>query len=144
MSDSEELVQHDDEDIDNIDTGEIFEGLEDVPEEKRKVIEKLMVSSIQMRGMISPENAISKKITEQHITQYLEGAREDMKNSYAEKKQSKIFLFFTLLISMVFFVIVIVILKDKPDIMEKVIYTLGGLVAGAFGGYGFGKKKNDD
>ena len=67
-----------------------------------------------------------------------------MKNSYAEKKQSKIFLFLSMLISMIFFVIVIVILKDKPDIMEKIIYTLGGLVAGAFGGYGFGKKKSDD
>ena len=144
MSDNEELVQHANEDIDGVNTDEIFESLEDVPEEKRKVIEKLMVSSFQMRGMISPENTISKKITEEHISQYLEGAREDMKNSYAEKKQRKIFLFLSMLISMIFFVIVIVILKDKPDIMEKIIYTLGGLVAGAFGGYGFGKKKSDD
>ena len=61
MSDNEELVQHANEDIDGVNTDEIFESLEDVPEEKRKVIEKLMVSSFQMRGMISPENTISKK-----------------------------------------------------------------------------------
>ena len=67
-----------------------------------------------------------------------------MQNSYAEKKQNKIFAFLVLLMTMVFFVVIILILKDKPEIMEKILYTLGGLVAGAFGGYGFGKKRNED
>ncbi len=38
----------------------------------------------------------------------------------------------------------IILLKDNPDIMEKIIYTVGGVVIGAFGGYGFGKNKGDE
>ena len=45
---------------------------------------------------------------------------------------------------MVFFVILIILLKDNTDVMEKIIYTVGGVIAGAFGGYGFGKNRNDE
>lgn len=45
---------------------------------------------------------------------------------------------------MAFIVVIILLLKDIPDIMEKIIYTIGGLAAGAIGGYGFGKFKNDE
>jgi hypothetical protein len=31
-----------------------------------------------------------------------------------------------------------------PDVMENVIYTVGGVIVGAFGGYGFGKHHDDD
>ena len=139
-----DLVQNHGADEDTSAAQEIIDSFEGVPENERKVIEKLMVSSVQMSGRLSPQNAISKKITEEHITQYLDGAREDMQNSYAEKKQNKIFAFLVLLMTMVFFVVIILIHKDKPEIMEKILYTLGGLVAGAFGGYGFGKKRNED
>lgn len=142
MSEKNELVHQQEAPATGL--GGLSEVLDGVPEEERKVIEKRMVSMFQMGGSFSPESAISKKITEEHITQYLDGAREDMRNSYSEKKQGKIFLFLSLLLSMVFFIAVIVILKDQPDIMEKIIYTLGGLIAGAFGGYGFGKKKSGD
>lgn len=45
-------------------------------------------------------------------------------------------------IAMVFFIILVILLKDTPDVMEKIIYTVGGVVIGAFGGYG--KNKNDE
>lgn len=35
------------------------------------------------------------------------------------------------------------LLKDNPDIMEKVIYAAGGLIAGPVGGYGIGKNKTE-
>ena len=143
MSDNEELAQRSKDNPDDADTDAIFESLDNVPEKDQKII-RHMISSFQMSGMVSPESNISKKITEDHITQYLVGSREEMNNSYAEKKWRKVCLLLALLIILVFFVIVIVILKDKPDIMEKIIYTLGGVVAGAFGGYGFGKKNRDD
>ena len=49
-----------------------------------------------------------------------------------------------LLIVVAFIIILISMLKDKPDIMEKVLYASGGLIAGALGGYGFGKSKRDE
>lgn len=129
---------------DAIDDASIDEVLENVPEEQRKVIERMMISSVQMRSVASPETAVMKKITSEHITKYLEGAEQDMKNSYAEKLQKKIFVFLTMLVAMIFFIAVIVLLKDIPDVMEKVLYAVGGVVAGAFGGYGLGKKQSDE
>lgn len=129
----------------NINEEELDEILEEVPERHRKTIEKFMIaSSVQMRGMVSPENAIMEKVSEEHITEYLKGAREEMQNSFSEKKQNKIFIFFTLLASFAFFCVIIILLKDNPEVMEKIIYALIGLVAGAFGGYGVGKNKGVD
>lgn len=38
---------------------------------------------------------------------------------------------------------IVILLKDKADIVEKVLYAMGGLIIGAIGGYGFGKNKGD-
>ena len=141
---SVELVESESGRKENID--ELDELLEAVPEEHRNSIKELMVSSasFQMGGMFPSPNPIAKKITEEHITQYLEGSKVDMENRYAEKKHQKVFLFLSMLLAMVFFIIVIILLKENPDVMEKIIYTAGGLVAGAFGGYGLGKNKSGD
>ena len=143
VKENEEIEITDDKDVEM--PGELQEILEDVPEEKRKVIERLMISSIQMRGIgSSPEATVMKKLTPEHISKYLEGAEEEMKNSYKEKFHKKIFIFFTMLLAMVFVIVIVVLLKDSPEIMEKVLYTLGGVVAGAFGGYGLGKNQKED
>ena len=129
---------------DTLDTAEIEEALDSVPPEHRKMFERMVISSVQMRGVSTPESAVMKKITSDHITQYLDGAKQEMKNMYNEKFQKKIFIFSTMFLSMVFFIIVVVLLKDNPDVMEKVLYTVGGVIAGAFGGYGIGKNKDSD
>lgn len=123
---------------------DIEEILEGMPEDQRKHVRQMVVSSFQMGGMIPTENTISKKITEDHITQFLEGSKINMEHSYAEKKQRKIFAVVAMILTMGFIIAIIVILKDNPDIMEKIIYTIAGLIAGAFGGYGIGKRKNSD
>lgn len=121
------------------------EVLDSVPPEHRKVIERMMISSsVQMRSVSSPETVVMKKLTPEHISKYLDGAEQEMKNSYAEKFHKKVFTFLSMIVAMIFFIIIIVLLKDSPDIMEKVIYTVGGVVVGAFGGYGFGKNRNED
>ncbi len=56
----------------------------------------------------------------------------------------KVFTFLTMIVAMVFFIFLVILLKDNPDVMEKIIYTVGGVVVGAFGGYGFGKNRNDE
>ena len=128
-----------------IDNAEIEEALESVPPEHRKVIERMIISSsVQMRSIVSPETAVMKKITTEHISQYLNGAEQEMKNSYAEKFHKKVFTFLSMIVAMIFFVIIIILLKEIPDVMEKVIYAVGGVIAGAFGGYGLGKNQRDD
>lgn len=40
--------------------------------------------------------------------------------------------------------VVIALLRDDTDVMEKVIYAVGGVCAGAFGGYGLARNRTDD
>lgn len=132
-------------DKDNLEEAELEDVLESVPPEHRKVIERMMISSsIQMRSISSPETAVMKKLTPDHISKYLAGAELEMKNSYAEKFHRKVFTFLTMIVAMIFFIILVILLKDIPDVMEKIIYIVGGVVIGAFGGYGFGKNRNDE
>lgn len=121
------------------------EVLDKIPQEHRKTVERMIVSqSVQMRGIISPETTVMNKITSEHITNFLAASQEEMKYSFEEKKHRKLFTFATVVISMVFIIMIIILLRDTPDIMEKIIYAAGGVVAGAFGGYGFGKNKRDE
>lgn len=127
-----------------LEEGELEDVLESVPPEHRRVIERMMISSIQMRSISSPETAVMKKITSDHISKYLEGSELEMKNSYAEKFHRKVFTFLTTIVGMAFFIFLIILLKDIPDVMEKIVYIGAGLIMGAFGGYGVGKNKRDE
>lgn len=140
-----EIQSMDNTDDMELDESQLEDALENVPPEHKKIIERYMISSsVQMRNIASPETAVMKKITSEHISKYLDGAEQEMKNSYAEKLHSKIFAFSITLIGMIFFLVLVVLLKDTPDVMEKVLYVAGGFLAGVFGGYGFGKNKSSD
>lgn len=119
----------------------VQEILDDLPADKRKVVKR---TAIQMMGVMQRENPLLKKITEKHIDQFLEGSKIQMQEEYKEQHEKKIFLVIVLLIALVFIVALVVLLKDNPDILEKVLYTLGGVITGAFGGYGIGKNARDD
>lgn len=130
---------------DELKEAELEEILESVPPERRKDIEKMMIlSSTQMRSISSPETAVMKKLTSEHISKYLEGAELEMKNSYTEKLHKKVFMLLSMIIILVFFVVIVILLKDNPDVMEKVLYAVGGAAFGSLGGYGFGKTKNSE
>lgn len=118
--------------------------LENIPKEERHEVKKMIGLSMQMGRTISPEMELMRKMTPEHVTEFLEAQKEEMQNQFKENRENKIFLVAILLIVMAFIVILIYLLKDKPDIMEKVLYTLGGLITGLFGGYGFGRTKRDE
>ena len=123
---------------------EIDDALNSIPDKEQARVARSIMS--MQFGAISatPENAISKKITSEHITQYLTDSSIAMKECFKERRDDKIFKGFALLVTLIFVVILIVLLKDKPSILEKIIYTIGGLVAGCVGGYGYGYKKGMD
>ncbi len=124
---------------------ELEEVLDSVPPEHRKIIERMMISSVQMRSIASPPEAVvMKKLTSEHISQFLDGASQEMQKSYTEKFHKKLFTFLSMIVAMIFFVVVIILLRDDTEVMEKVIYAVGGVCAGAFGGYGLAKRKSDD
>lgn len=105
-----------------------------------------LIESSQMMAMlsqISSGNDFSDKITTEHITKYLDGAEKNMTLTFEEKKQSKYFILALASIASIVFITLVVILQDKPDVLEKLIYTVGGLFAGFAGGYGLGKRRED-
>lgn len=146
MVEKQELKKQDDlsnEDREHAEEIELEDVLESVPPEHRKTIEQMMISSVQMRSIATaPENVVMKKITEEHISKYLDGAEIEMKSSYKEKLHRKIFNLLSMFFAMIFLIVIIVLLKETPEIMEKVIFAVGGVIAGAFGGYGYGLEKN--
>lgn len=139
-------IQHlDNADKENWEEAQLEDVLENVPPEHRKVIEKMMISSsIRMGSIFSPEATVMEKLTQDHITKFLDSSELEMEKSYSEKFHRKIFTFLTMIVAMIFFIILIILLKDNPDVMEKIVYIVGGVVIGAFGGYGFGKNKNNE
>ena len=105
-----------------------------------------LIETSQMMAMlsqISSGNDFSDKITTEHITKYLDGAEKNMALTFKEKDNSKKFILCLAIIVSVVFITLVLILQDKPDILEKLIYSIGGLFAGFAGGYGFGKKREE-
>ena len=123
---------------------EFSEILEDMPKEARHEVRKMVGMSMQMGGIISPQLELMKKMTSENVTEFLQGQRESANNQFKESRDHKILLAFTLVISFLFITVLVILLKENPDILEKVLYTLGGLVTGLLGGYGYGKSKREE
>lgn len=124
----------------------INDVIEKVPEEDRHEVKRMMSMTMQMGRVMSssPEMELMKKMTSQNIETFLNGQKNAMEYQFKESRENKIFLGIMVLVFLIFIVVLIILLDDKPDILEKILYTTGGLIVGAFGGYGFGKTKHDD
>ncbi len=123
----------------------INDVIDKVPEEDRHEVRKMMSLSMQMGRVMSnsPELELMKKMTPAHITMYLEGQKEAVKFQFMEEREKKIFLGLMLLISLIAILVLVYMLKQSPDVLEKVLYALVGLAAGAFGGYGVGRNRRE-
>ena len=116
----------------------------DIIDSESKEHELIEMSQVMATlSQISSGTDFSDKITTEHITRYLDGAEKNMTLAFEEKKHSKYFILALAIIVSIVFIILVVILKDKPDVLEKLIYSVGGLFTGFVGGYGLGKKRED-
>lgn len=97
--------------------------------------------ALAMRQM-NPEADITEKLTEKHIDKMLDNDRLQIQEKRVSVREQGIMRIILVTLAMIFFIVLICLLKDQPAVMEKVIYTVGGVVAGAIGGYGFGKSKS--
>lgn len=114
-----------------------------LPEEQQLIV-RAMMTSFQMTGMNNPESNLAKQWRPEHIQSYLDGAREDMQNAYKDRQQNRWFMLAIVVLALFMIAFIILTLKDTPDVMEKILYAVGGLVTGLVGGYGFGKTKKDE
>lgn len=107
------------------------------------MIMKTSMSMLNMSASNHLENPIVKKITEEHISSFLDASKQNMELEYKDKKQNKVFVGSIILAVMIFIIVLIILLKDSPELMEKIICIFVGLITGVIGGYGFGKNKGD-
>lgn len=128
---------------------EIEQLLNDIPEDvKEEIVEGITAIRKTQSMSFPPEALVMTKVNEEHISEFLAASRENMRKSYEEKRNNKFFLSFLILVALAFVITIIVLLKDQPQIMEKIIYIFLGFLGGVAGGYGLGRKsgsnKEDD
>ncbi|MCL2637169.1 MAG: hypothetical protein FWD48_02245 [Oscillospiraceae bacterium] len=117
------------------------EMLDDLPEERQKQIRKSVMTMMSVTSN-NPMTDIAKKIDGEHITAFLKESNENMRLSYKDRFQTKIIGIIVLVFVLLFLVIIVLVFKDSPDIVEKIIYATGGLVFGGLGGFGIAKYKS--
>ena len=123
---------------------EISQVLEGVPPAQREVIERFMISQVSMISRISPEIEVSKKITAEHITTMLNTQDKAMERTFRDNTQKRWYSIALVVLSCAVLIALVVLLKDIPETMEKIItIVLSGLLGGA-GGYGLGVNKRRD
>lgn len=66
--------------------------LDDMPDSKRKLVEQTMIAGFSMIGQNSPDSAIAKKLTEEHISKFLDIQQKSMDYQYKDEKNNKIFI----------------------------------------------------
>lgn len=120
---------------------EIDEVLQEIPEEKRTLIRERI--SVFMSAQ-EPESAVSKKMTPEHISAYLKDAGDDMRLSHKERSLVRWFIFIIGLFVFALVGLIILTFKDRPDLIEKIIFAVGGCAAGFIGGFGFGRSRKDE
>lgn len=130
------------EEIDNINDIIPAEILEKIPKEAQG---KLISSfELMMEGSASPISPLMKKIQPEHITSFLEGQKEGQMKEYQDRRDNKVFIVVLVALGIAAFITIIVLLRNNAETMEKIIYAVGGLLAGAFGGFGLGKNRSSN
>ncbi len=122
---------------------ELLEVINELPKEQREAVESLIFQSVQMQAMVSPESAMLKKIDGEHITKFLDASEKNMELSYKDRNNTRKAILIVVIASFVLVSFLVFMLKSNPETLEKVLFTIGGVIAGAFGGYGFGKHKQE-
>lgn len=127
---------------------EVSEVLNEIPmaNDQRKMIEALFVSQTSMISRVSPEIEVSKKVTSEHISTMLDTEQQAMKHTFEDRKQSRIFNGFVILAACAVLIALVILLRDNPAVMEKIITAVVSALLGGGAGYGLGmiKNKNDN
>ena len=94
-------------------------------------------------------------MTDQHVTQALDLVTKHDERQYdlvksgadSDSKHRTLTTWFGFIGALVFcglLVFVIMMFKEKPEVLTPILTGMGGLVGGGFAGYGFGKVKQSE
>lgn len=124
---------------------EIIENIEngkEIPKEQVAFIEESLTMMSFMQN--SSEAIMAKKITDKHIDKYLEDSGENMRLSYKDNSQNRIFVSIIIIVATLLIAFIVYTFKDSPEVIEKIMFAAAGLISGGFGGYGLEKSKRGE
>lgn len=110
------------------------------PEEPTETTHIRETMALMMKSGFSVPD-YSDKITSEHIDKLIELDTKQAEIRSKDRHEIRLYVFFGVIISLIAFITIIVLLKDQPELLEKILYIVAGLILGAFGGYGFGRAR---
>lgn len=96
-------------------------------EEKSEAFHAIEKDLNSHSSAFSPADELTAKITEEHITEYLEGSREARLQHFKEEREKRLLTAFELTAALVSVVLVVYFLKDNPAILVNILYLAGAL-----------------
>jgi hypothetical protein len=130
-------------------SSDLESALQKLSNDKPKMMQEIMAMGIGTMG-----NPLQQKMTPEHITQVLNLAVVHDEREYNLTKQSNEFesqhktstrryFFAAFVIICALTVLILILFKDKPEILIPCLTGLGAFVAGAAGGFGLGRQKSE-
>lgn len=105
---------------------------------------ELLLREERFSAELFEHNPIADKIDGEHISKYLEGSEKNMLMSFEDKNKQRKFYLIIFGICVLSIFGFIILLKDEQELLKFAITSLVSLGAGAFGGYGIGKRSSSD
>ena len=91
------------------------------------------------------------RMNPEHLTQQIENDRQTEEHRFQRAKLEhnkniidRLFFFLAVLVNAGLVVVILFLFRDRPEMAEKILVAVGGLIAGAVGGYGMGKSKRSE
>lgn len=133
------MVDNDDIQVPMPQLDEIKEALKDLPDDKRKIIERHI--SFFMQGIGPMTNPLHEKITEDHISSIIANSEKESVRHYSQQKMRHVINFVIFLVAVSVFAILLIIFRNHMSDIRDLLTHLVALAAGAYGGYGYGMSK---
>lgn len=92
-----------------------------------EAFEELYAEILEHFRSFSPSEQVAGQITEEHITEYLEGTREERMLAFKERRERRFLTTLEILGALTAIVLIVWFLKDNPAILVNILYLIGGL-----------------
>ncbi len=89
--------------------------------------EDLYAEILEHFRSFSPSEQIAGRITGEHITEYLEGSREERLLAFKERREKRFLTALEILAALTAIVLIVWFLKENPAILVNILYLIGGL-----------------
>jgi|SRR5690625_799667 len=147
MSDSEEKDSSRNVELSSKEIHEVGQTIDKLSKKEPKLVSEFMA----LARMGSMPNPLHDKLSDEHIGKIVDLAvkhderqydlhKTSQSNDYKDKQSDKKYYLAYFIIAVVVFLIILIFLKDSPEVLVPTLTGLGGLVSGFLAGLGFRKK----